>query len=341
METKLSISSLTLESVLERVENPVYLRYVDYTDSLDNQLSKIQEAIQTKCFDTLYEVVDESFQDQSWQGVQDTIEKLKQNLISDGYDEDEVDTFIEENKDSIEEKIYENDKSSDVLKDLLRNTRDIVTAYNTGYEVNPDSWRWSLKEIKSEIKQIKRVLGLKISDTTWDAEIELMVRQASYGGKLVVYFLLDPTDVFEFEKDYSHIHFSNAHIAIVDMSGGSGDSCHLYRSEFTMEFKNKNLFFDRCVSYSYTYDVCGMISSWCEDTSWWLVKKKKTKRKGIVAEDTSISEHLEQQEKYKLAFQAGGCTFGDTDITRHRNVTYLNAYPCGNKCQSCGHFWVD
>jgi hypothetical protein len=269
------------------------------------------------------------------------IEKLKQNLISDGYDEDEVDTFIEENKDSIEGKVYENDKSSDVLKDLLRNTRDIVTAYNTGYEVNPDSWRWSLKEIKSEIKQIKRVLGLKISDTTWDAEIELMVRQASYGGKLVVYFLLDPSDIFDFEKNSTHITFSNAEIAIVDMAGGSGDSCHLHRSKFTLNLENKNFFFDRCVTYSYTYDVCGMFDTWCQNTEYKLEVKRSRAKKVRVTLDSSVVDHMEQQKKYQLAFQAGGCTFGDTDITRHRNVTYLNAYPCGNKCQSCGHFWVD
>lgn len=332
--------TLSLETALSLVENPTYLTFVDRNDSLDHSLEKIQESIQAKCFDVLYEHIGDVFVDQEMNNMLDYKSKLKYELKNQ-FPEEDVEEFFDENSELIEEKIYDNNKSGDTIKDLLRNTSNIVTAYNTGYEVAPDSWSWPEKRVKQEVQNIKRVLGLKISSTEYNSFIDIMVRQASYGGKLVVYFYLDPTDIFEFEKDYTHIHFSNAHIAIVDMSGGSGDSCHLYRSEFTMEFKNKNLFFDKCVRYSYTYDVCGMISSWCEDTSWELINKKPTKRKGVVAEDNSISEHLEQQKKYQLAYNAGGCTRGDADITRHRNVSYLNDFPCGNKCHACGQFWVD
>ena len=61
-------------------------------------------------------------------------------------------------------------------------------------------------------------------------------------------------------------------------------------------------------------------------------KKAKTSR---------VKIQMEQEEKYNEIFRAGGCTYGDMNMSRHRDVYYDNNFPCGNHCPHCGTFWID
>ena len=63
------------------------------------------------------------------------------------------------------------------------------------------------------------------------------------------------------------------------------------------------------------------------------VKKKLSK--------SHMTEHQRQEAEYVKTFRKGGCTAGDINISRHRDVYYINDYPCGHKCPHCGTFWVD
>lgn len=46
-------------------------------------------------------------------------------------------------------------------------------------------------------------------------------------------------------------------------------------------------------------------------------------------------------KEYDRVYKAGGCTLGDTDMRRHRDVYYRNVFPCGSVCPHCGQFWGD
>ena len=37
----------------------------------------------------------------------------------------------------------------------------------------------------------------------------------------------------------------------------------------------------------------------------------------------------------------GTCTFGDMDIKRYKNTSYITKFPCGMRCSTCGTFWID
>ena len=50
---------------------------------------------------------------------------------------------------------------------------------------------------------------------------------------------------------------------------------------------------------------------------------------------------MEYDEKCDRVYASGGCTAGDMNMLRHRDVYYINNYPCGNKCPHCGTFWID
>jgi hypothetical protein len=81
-----------------------------------------------------------------------------------------------------------------------------------------------------------------------------------------------------------------------------------------------------------------MVSNWCEQTKVSLINNKNVK---ISLTKTKTALILENDKKYDETFKNGKCTFGDTDFNRHRNVSYINDYPCGHKCPHCGTFWID
>ncbi len=73
---------------------------------------------------TLYDKTDDWYRDARWYGVSQILEDIKSNCINDGFDEDAVEEFMDENRDDIVNIIYERD-DSDALGGLLKNTDDI------------------------------------------------------------------------------------------------------------------------------------------------------------------------------------------------------------------------
>jgi hypothetical protein len=79
-----------------------------------------------------------------------------------------------------------------------------------------------------------------------------------------------------------------------------------------------------------------MVSNWADST------KVELTSANVGDIRKSVNAELQQVEaKYNHTYKKGGCTFGDMDTYRHRNVIYINNYPCGNKCKDCGNFWID
>ena len=325
---------LSWEQVKELLPDRVELTYIDYRDNLDEHTEILSKCVRENSLQPLDEWLfdSEGMHDQEWE----SIVYLKKELISDlvneyEIEEDEAEELVdEEYDDEIRDYLYEHDESTPI-RDLLRNTSDLIMFYDTGLEF--DGWGRTPAEFRLDRMRLKK--ALQITSSEYDNDIEMMMNQASYGGQLVVYFSVPVEDMIT-EKELPSIKFYNPHIAIIDTMNGSGDHTFIKGHEMVLDFNRENLFVEREVKYNYTYDVCGMVSDWCSGTDVSFVDEPKEK-----IESSPINQHMEQEAKYNAVYKAGGCSAGDMDIHRHRHTYYRNNYPCGTKCKDCGTFWID
>ncbi len=326
----------TFEEIKELFPKTTSGYFIDRGDDLSEKLSEVQEAIQTQSFEPLDEIMDGWHADFDYEKSE-----LKKDLITRlDIDEDEAEELMEEYADEINDEMHERDNSTP-LSDLIRYTGEQTMFYDTGHSINDGSWNWSEKEIASERQSIKKVLGIRTYDKNINDNIDMMIRQASYGGKLVIYFydyIDNYINIKEIEK-IKYIQFENTHIAIIDVHQGSGDNCYVGGFKIKLPFKTTNIFICSTFKYSYTHSVCGMISNWCDDTK--VSFETKRFRRKVSIEDSTYSNHFDKEKNFNETFKKGSCTTGDMDIKRHRNTTYINNYPCGNKCLDCGTFWID
>lgn len=337
----MAIIQLDLKQVLGWLPEKTYLYYVDYRDSLDNNLKEIQDCIANNNWD----LITEHFDDWFHEGVLASEKEYKKTLRNTietyyGLSKDLAKQWIEDNVYVINDTIHER-CNEDTIGDLLCNTNKESIYYDTGYEVEEDSWNWSEKRVMQEVRAIKRILKIKPSNTVNDDRISIMVSQASYGGQLVIYFRVPFTDLItDVEADFNTIIFKDATIAIINTGNGSGDSTHLEQVEFTLPFNRKNLFIDRLDNYSFVYEVCGMCSDWCDGTDVTFSFNKMKGRK-VKIEDSDTAKKREADAEKDRNYRAGNCTAGDMNISRHRDTYYRNDYPCGTKCPHCETFWID
>ena len=329
---------IQLEQIIDLLPTYVSLYYVDYSDSLDNHVHLLQSCVESNSLDKLYEEITEAYMDCEAQSLYEYKKELQKD-VEHKYEVGKdiagqliFETYSEE----IEEKLYERNYS-DVVKDLLGNTRDFSVFLDTGLEIDSDSWNWTRSEQTLWLKKIKR--KLKITSSKWDNDIRSMLSQASYGGQLVVYFYERPDSLItDDDKDWQSVSFSNPAIAIINTGCGSGDHTHLEGHNFSMSFVRENLFIDKYFKYNYVSAVCGMSQDWCKDST---AKFSSEKISGKKSATSPLSAQALQDRQYAEIYRKGGCTLGDMDISRHRDVYYINDFPCGNKCPHCGTFWID
>ncbi len=310
------------------------LYYVDRNDNLDNKLPQVEACIHSGD----YEAIDEVIMD--WEiDISEEIDQVKSeiNLHFDNLSKDNLDGIMKEFEDQIRDEIYNNDTSTPI-EDLFRNTGKQVMFYDTGYEMESDSWRWNAKRISKERRAILKYLGIKTTDEKLINEIEMMIHQASYGGYLVIYFYQNPGDYIMFDYDVNSVQFSGLVLAVIDTSGGSGDHCYFPADiSTTLPFERERMHICKNIKCSYTYNVCGMVDDWCDTTVVKLSPKKS--RKTLL--NSGLSAQQDKDKKYAETYRLGKCTAGDMDITRHRSTFYVNEFPCGNRCKDCGTFFID
>lgn len=323
---------IKLEEVIDLLPKKVYLCEIDYRDSFDENHELMQ-----KCIDEndLYPLEDAcEFWDCEYDSMDYYAKELAKDLVREfDVEDDEADEIVEEFREKINDELRERNQS-DPISDMLRNTSDPVMFYDTGEEF--DGFGNTAAQYRLDRMRIKKLLGIK--DSVHDHDIEQMLYQASYGGKLVVYFRQPITD-FIGKDDCNMIEFRDPAIAIVDWWNGSGDHCHLSKVRFSLPFVRDNLVIDKTIKYNYTYAVCGMSSDWCDPSSAELVRMDIPNE--VTVRVSEINDHKIQEAKYNEVFQSGKCSLGDMDISRHRNTKYINDFPCGTHCMDCGTFWID
>ena len=318
--------------VLGLMDKRYTLHYVDYRDSLDSHLDVVQKAIRGNP-DALYEAVDEWFLDDYY--AQDEVKQELKKALMEQFDLEEpaADAVMEEYQEQIQETMWDRDDSN-VLRDLLRNTRDPVVFYETEIDIGDYT-----SDLDERVKDVKRAFKIRLKDATWDKEIEEMCANASYGGQLVVYFTPDVEDLIATEG--RTVRFTSPSVAVINVYNGSGWHCHLNGAVIKFPFDKERLYLDKLIKYSYTYQVCGMADDWCSDTGWEVFGKAPAPMAGTEKPVSAMAEHVQREAVYNKAFKEGRCTHGDMDIKRHRKTKYINEIPCGIHCMECGTFWID
>ena len=334
-----SIQDIEFDEIKDLLDDTYYLVYVDYRDSFDGREEEIQQAIHKQCWSPLDEAIGDWFIESQWHGEDYAIDELKKRIKSEFDLDDEDAEYLVHDKfhDHLRETILDRDKSTPI-SDLIRNTGPIVAFYDTGYDVDADSWAWGEEHFREEVDGVKNALRIlhQVDGHSYDYDIREMLANASYGGRLVVYFHLDIEEWINI-GNHNTITFDNPAIAVIDTFNGSGWHTHLNRHEFSLPLDVENVFFDKTIKYNFTYSVCGMDSNWCDSTG---VELSTTDSQDEISR-SSLNAELGVESMYQKAYDEGGCTHGDMDYKRHRNQKYINEFPCGTHCMDCGTFWID
>ena len=219
---------------------------------------------------------------------------------------------------------------------LIKNTNRRYFYYDLDFHAE-------LYDEKSYIREAKKICRkLKIDFVKNEKALIDMLQNSFYGGQLVVLFVAELADVLNTkEKKENFIKFfDNYEILIMDRGQGGGTcGAGFVPAEELIElpFNRQNLNDDEADSgYSYSGDVCGMTKG--KNAEFAIGYEPKTRK---AKENASVKAFREQEAKYEATHEAGKCSLGDMKYSRHRNTSYRNEYPCGNKCSDCGTFWID
>lgn len=323
------------EEVKKYLPEHISLYYIDYSSDLKHSPNLIQKCIDANDFSAIDEFVYDWFDNPTGYYVDNIRHEMRK---------DNCEELLDECLDEVVDYLYEHD-TSDPVSDLLRNTGDLTFFYDVGVECD-HGWHsdflcspWRNESIAQTAYKIRRKLGIE-KDSQQDKQIRSVLENSYYGGFLRIYFRARLNDLIN-DSEFDTIKFKGkVALAVYNPQEGAGDF-EFIEVDCALPFNRENL----AVSESDRYSIektFGMFSGWCQEGSKPIfAKAPKLKRKVKLKYKSPAYEMRKQEQKYKDTFKAGGCTFGDTNISRHRDVYYRNDLPCGLKCPHCGQFWID
>lgn len=250
MNTVTDLNRVDLDALL----NSEYeLIYIDYRDSLDMQT--IKDCLDKNSLEPIYETIDWWTWDARMRSINYLLENdIKDRLITSGLSSTEADAYIESNREALEDAILERDVSNPATE-LLRNTTNPACFITLeSYDLSSDG------DVDYNLPIIKRVLG--IDDDRYDEQLSIMIQQA-WSSELVVYFQLDLDDLEDLFVGKS-ITFHDPYIALIDNWNGAGDHTQLKGLTLTVPYEPGDIYIDRLIKYSYSFDVCGLSDGYWE-----------------------------------------------------------------------------
>lgn len=313
------------------VPSSVYLREIDRGDSLDHNVKEIQKCLSDNDVYPLYEAVDE------WWDYPEGyyLDEIKREMESDGLG-DEFEEHVEE----IRDLLWERDKS-DPVDDLLRVSGPFPMFYSLG-ESFSELWKFDHYDEKQEDEDVEYICELlNIPKNSPLVEKVRSIRaESNYGGELRIYFHtgLRRMITHDDKNDFKAIRFKGSFmVALWDRCNGAGYEEEM-ELDLTVEFNRSNLHHAEYEKYD-IISVCGLYRKAIPETDPAMLMEIPSETKEVKTSGDKV--YLEKEERLNATFKAGGCTFGDMDMARHRGIDYRNSYPCGWKCPHCGTFWVD
>lgn len=337
----------------------VTLTYVDYRDNLNDNLDKLQEAIsKNDMLDLENWLTDYCFDDSRFYAIGDYTERFKKDVLNDieCIDEDDeqyelaeqIRDYLEESdfEEQFQDYLYEND-DSDALNDMLRNTSELGVFYDLS-EWFDESWCMNEDELREYLDRLYGLLHLQKNDEN-DKHLKTLMYNASGGGYLRIYFNIKFEEMISGDKngckfgrseddeyDFGHIHFNGTFmVGIINPYEGSG-MVEDIPLDMSLKFVRDNLKISKTEKYSYE-KVFGAYSDYNVDEPVFCFGDEGNE----VKTNEAMKAYAEREAEYERVFKAGGCTFGDMDYNRHRDVYYKNEIPCGSHCPHCGTFWID
>lgn len=309
---------MDLQTLIDKLPTTIELCYVDYNDKLHSAES-IRQVMWWEFDATHYwytrEIVDQ--------------------IIMDTYTEEEQE-FLRENEEirqAISDEIYSRD-TSDPSRQLAKNTNTWFR-YDLDIEI-PDLDYMS----KSEYNKLIRQLTKRFS-RFWYKEnhIRNMVANAPYWWQLYMLWYGSVSDIVydkHFGQKYATIWWE---LICFDANNWSwrGTEQLVY---VTVQRNEDNLILDDLdTGYWYATDLCGLCPSYYD----WDISFHKTATSYLKTNKwkSQATIHREEQEKFEDVYRKWWCSFEDSKMSRHRNVKYINNYPCGWKCENCWRFWID
>lgn len=310
------------------------LFYVDYREDLDGHEDLQEKCIRNNNQEAIREAVFDWYADQESKNLTEELDKIEKKMSEDGRYEE-----FKEHAEEISDLIYERN-DTDPTEGLIGNTTVTNFFYSLGVEIEDyDTYSGHTREESEAMFCDKIRRALKLKKGQFDNEILELVQNASYGGELRIYFnaVFNKLLSDDPENDFKSIRFyGDVVVAIADSRNGSGYHIEIPLN-LTFPFKRDNLFVDSQIHYSYADEICGMENSWCDCTGWSVSMNPY----GGILPSSTMNAHKEKENLYEKTFREGKCTFGDVNYNRHRDITYINDFPCGNKCPHCGTFWID
>ena len=319
----------------------VNLYYADYRDSLGGHEDLLQKCISNNSMYPLSETIFDWW---------DYPEGIYLDEIRGKMEADDLEDVYEECEEEIKEWLWNHDKSTPI-EDLLRNTSSLNAYYSLGVEV--DGWHeafmcqpWCDETDAQKAYKIRSALGIKKGTPEAD-KIMNIVLNANYGGNVRIYFEMqkfqnyisgNEYDEASNKQDFKSIQFKGGFmVAVWNPCEGAG---YFKKIELNLNvpFIRDNLFISGMDKYSIERS-CGMCSDWLSKTDEPTCLLTKAKNKKKVARSAN-ADNLKREAELTKIFKAGGCTAGDMDMSRHRDVYYDNNVPCGHHCPHCGTFWI-
>lgn len=310
----------------------VCLYYVDYDNDLDDNTKILQKCIENNNLYPISESIDDWWEFPEGHYLDDMQKAMENDDME--WDDDWRDEIIE----ALREK-----DESDPVKDLINNTSDLHCYFDLGYDVD-EPFGAEEEEQEEEIDGICKVLKIA-KDSSMREKIAGIYYNASYGGSLRIYFpaglmtLLSGNGWDGSKQDFESIKFKGKfRVVIIDTMNGSGDFEDDIELDVEYEFDRSLLGVSEDDHYSFEEifgDDCGI--KHCETPTF----EKKAEAETVHVENETLRQEREKQQLYNDNFKAGKCTFGDRDMNRHRDIEYVNAFPCGWHCPHCGMSWTD
>ena len=298
----------------------VELVYVDYRDSYDENIEGLANMLRDGWSDT----TDDWRIEASDECISDAQRRYESEVLNDegiSYGE-----LLE-----IQDWLQDHDTSTPEI-DLLKHTRAQLFYIETPDTHEPQNE----KDEKALLKKYGKTPEQK-------KEIDYVLRNAFYNAPASFYFYAEPLDVYKalHESTSKYIQVAGAYFGTVDRAQGSNwlgeDNCFNLTIPRDCFLANVYLDGEKGTGYGWgtiagrcSYDEAGIAST-------------DTKRNGfLLVEGTTSEAQLREKRLAKHWDDTKTCTAGDMNMSRHIGPTpYNNDYPCGNRCEACGTFWID
>lgn len=316
-ETKIIEEEDALKWLEKEYPHGTDLICIDYRDDFTPE--QVQEKIKNGYIENSFEW----FWENEAETIQEIIKEMEKDL------EGELD---EEAYDNVRNWIYEHD-TSDPEWDLLKNTRNTLFFFETDDEF--------IQEDKENNDYLVKKYAKNEEE---EKEIRFTMRESFYSAPVSFYFYLSPSEVHNAihnseGKDY--ILIEKAYFGTVDRIQGSNwiGNAGIFSIVLPKEKFKEVVLVDSAKGNGYGWDE---IAGQCDydEASVTAISEKEIGSAVLVCgvESEEIKRERELEEKWNRTKK---CTFGDMNFKRHKNAPYRNEYPCGNKCEECGTFWID